>query len=93
MRPLILAWPPDTLGLASTSLFATKAEPGIYKRKPEKNWFRACGDEKTGWRAPQSTFAATHSTSTLNCGREKPETIIKVEAGGGSPTWRSRTRM
>jgi hypothetical protein len=33
-----------------------------------------------------SAFAATHSTSTLNCGREKPETIIKVEAGGGSPT-------
>ena len=28
--------------------------------------------------------AAMTSTSTRNSGREKPETIIKVEAGGGS---------
>jgi hypothetical protein len=31
-----------------------------------------------------STFAAIASISTLNSGRVKPETIISVEAGGGS---------
>ena len=34
--------------------------------------------------------AAITSISTLNAGRVKPETIIRVEAGGGAPTWASR---
>lgn len=35
-------------------------------------------------------LAATTSTSTLNSSRVKPDTIIKVEAGGGSATAASR---
>ena len=42
---------------------------------------------------PHAGPAAMTSTSTLNSGRAKPETIISVEAGGGSPTSRSRTAM
>lgn len=38
-------------------------------------------------------FAATTSTSTLNSSRVKPETIIRVEAGGGSATTASRAFM
>jgi transposase len=42
---------------------------------------------------PHAGAAAMTSTSTLNSGRAKPETIISVEAGGGSETSRSRTAM
>src|SRR3984885_5036492 len=39
----------------------------------------------------QRARAATASISTLNSGREKPWTTIKVEAGGGLPTNSSTT--
>src|SRR5690606_572362 len=41
----------------------------------------------------QPLAAAMISTSTLNSSRVKPETIISVEAGGGSRTNRSRTSI
>ena len=44
-------------------------------------------------KTPHARPAAITSTSTLNSGRVKPETIIRVEAGGGLPTTRSRTSM
>ncbi len=43
--------------------------------------------------SPQPALAATTSTSTLNSGLVKPETIISVEAGGGLVTCRSREAM
>ena len=51
-----------------------------------------------GWQHPdlqsvQGARAATASISTLNSGRAKPWTTIKVEAGGGLPTNSSRTFM
>jgi ribosomal-protein-alanine acetyltransferase len=51
-------------------------------------------DGAAAWRYEKAlAFAAITSTSTLNSGRAKPETIISVEAGGGAATKRSRTTM
>lgn len=52
-------------------------------------------DGAAAWRYEKAleAFAAITSTSTLNSGRAKPETIIRVEAGGGAATKRSRTAM
>ena len=60
-------------------LLASRKKQGGSQRHPRRNH--------------ASTLAATTSTSTRNSGRVKPETIIKVEAGGGVPTVRSRTAI
>jgi hypothetical protein len=44
------------------------------------------GEQSAGANQAPGALAAIASTSTLNSGRVKPDTIISVEAGGGRVT-------
>ena len=79
----------QTIPSANNDCYASGREGGRFisaGKEPLPVWIEASvsADATAPYAGLASDLAAITSTSTLNSGRVKPETIISVEAGGGS---------